>query len=485
MKKMKLIRAFEMAAERNEPNWRKRFFEEHSGVNEDTMRKWKREPARSQIFKSALDPNKKIRESKLSWEAIQKKRKGKYPIQEKKLFNIFCERREEGYRCHRRWFQARMKLLLRKDQPVEFEKFKCSNFWFEGFKVRYQVSLRAANNKKSKSVEQRLPQIRKFHQTVKEFRQPPPQMDPKYGRFPANRTYHVDQVPLEFGGMFKKTYDRKGKKSIRIKGTKFNLDKRQATLQPCFCAEGPQNVNPGIIFRITPQKNKKTGTVNSKVPTTKAVQKEFKLMKRRFPNVNVYAQKKAWADSNVVMNWLKDYKKESGSGEKLLGLDNLGAQCSPEFKEAARKTETLLIYTPEDCTDACAVTDAGPGRSLKNDMKNLFYQHYENNPDLWDKDGLLSASDRRMLFVQWLSESWEKMKNQRQGEVTNAFQRCGMLNSIDGSEDHLIKVQGYDGKYSLDVESENEDDSDDSESESGFEDPPLEESESDSDIENE
>jgi hypothetical protein len=148
------------------------------------------------------------------------------------------------------------------------QKFQCSAFWFHGFKMRYQISLRAANNRKSKSVEERLPQIRKFHRTVKQFRQPPPERDSKFGRFPANQTYHFD----EFGGMFKKTYGRKGKKSVRVKGTKFNLDKRQATLQPCLRAVGPQNVNPGIIFRVTPQKNKKTGAVNSKVPTTKALQ---------------------------------------------------------------------------------------------------------------------------------------------------------------------------------------------------------------------
>jgi hypothetical protein len=69
-------------------------------------------------------------------------------------------------------------------------------------------------------------------------------------------------------------------------------------------------------------------------------------MKRRFPNVNVYAPKKAWVDSNFVIDWLKDYKKESGAGEKLLGLDHLGFQCSPEFKELVSFTHQKTALMP-------------------------------------------------------------------------------------------------------------------------------------------
>lgn len=110
-----------------------------------------------------------------------------------------------------------MKLLLRKDKPLDWMTFKCSNSWFKGFKFKKQISLRAATNKKPKSAEERLPLVRKFHRTANEFRQSPPSRDPKYGRFPASHTYHVDQVPLEFGGMFKKTYGQTGGKDVRVK----------------------------------------------------------------------------------------------------------------------------------------------------------------------------------------------------------------------------------------------------------------------------
>ena len=63
------------------------------------------------------------------------------------------------------------------------------------------------------------------------------------------------------------------------------------------------------------------------------------------------------------------------------------------------------------------------------------------------------VGDRRILFGKWLSESWKEFFAEGgQKQVERAFQRCGMLNSIDGSENGLIEVQGIDN-YTFDSES--------------------------------
>ena len=51
--------------------------------------------------------------------------------------------------------------------------------------------------------------------------------------------------------------------------------------------------------------------------------------------------------------------------------------------------------------------------------------------------------------MKWLSESWKEVQAETQPQITKAFQRYGMLNAVDGSEDHLIKVEGYDGAYNM------------------------------------
>jgi hypothetical protein len=61
---------------------------------------------------------------------------------------------------------------------------------------------------------------------------------------------------------------------------------------------------------------------------------------------------------------------------------------------------------------------------------------------------------------------------------------CSMP-AMDQTEDHWIKVQGYDEEYSLDFESESKDDFDDAEDGSELDDAPLEKSDSDSGSETE
>ena len=60
----------------------------------------------------------------------------------------------------------------------------------------------------------------------------------------------------------------------------------------------------------------------------------------------------------------------------------------------------------------------------------------------------------------WLSESVKEFYEQGgQEKVTATFQRCGMLNTIDGSEDHLIRVPGIEN-YEI---GESDDESEESE----------------------
>ena len=111
-------------------------------------------------------------------------------------------------------------------------------------------------------------------------------------------------------------------------------------------------------------------------------------------DIAVYYQKKAWFDRPTCMSWAKDYRRSTGiQQEKLLGLDNLDGQTHPEFRKYLRQSSnSLLIYTPADCTDLCAVTDAGLGRSIKSRMKIKFEDHYEEHSDEWE-DGEITAGE--------------------------------------------------------------------------------------------
>jgi hypothetical protein len=85
---------------------------------------------------------------------------------------------------------------------------------------------------------------------------------------------------------------------------------------------------------------------------------------------------------------------------------------------------------------------------MKHHMRKQFIKHFEQNLDAWQQ-GKITASERRILYTHWAAEAWVYMKS-RQDVITEAFQRCGMLNAIDGSEDNLIAIQGIDGPYVVD-----------------------------------
>lgn len=374
-KKYALILAYEDLKKRDPLNYNMLFEMQFPSCSIHTVRKWCTPKQRAKIKQDALSPNPKIREAHLSSDALKRYFEGAFPREETQLYDMFGNRRADGKRVSARWLKSKMRHLVK--QRVEKEKseilhnpadklkrqrflkkageFRASSGWFSRWKVRFQVSLRKQSNTKTKTAQERLHKVQKFHRTVKQFCAPPPEQNPKYGRFAGRNRFHVDQVPLEFGGT-EKTYEKKGAKRVHVKKSKVDMERRVASLQLCFCAEGPQRVKPGICFRATPAK-KANGDVNPSRPQHANLKKDLKKMPK---SIDVYFQPKAWFDTATSLQFARNFKNQArpSNEEKLLGLDNLNSQCSPDFIHSMRKSSVQLCYTPADCTDLCAVTDA-------------------------------------------------------------------------------------------------------------------------------
>lgn len=148
---------------------------------------------RAKIEKSAQDSRAKSKRMNVT----ASRRGGKYPGAETVVYDQYRKRRYlKGLKVSGKWLRAKMKAALAKQQPPGWDTFKYSDQWFDRFKKRHNIVLRRRTNKKSKTLEERLPKIREFHRKVKSMRQTPPARDPKYGRWAAKKTAHVDQVRL-------------------------------------------------------------------------------------------------------------------------------------------------------------------------------------------------------------------------------------------------------------------------------------------------
>lgn len=166
------------------------------------------------------------------------------------------------------------------------------------------------------------------------------------------------------------------------------------------------------------------------------------------PRVWVYWDPSFRTSLPVLLDILTDLKKwlrEQGETQGVvLGLDNLREQCTEAFQEAAAtgKPHMKLAYTPANTTDLCSVTDYDLGRLDKAIIRNLFYDDFRQRKDDWlksGKEGGVSESQFRVILTKWVGKAWSERKPDL---IKSRFQRCGMFNAMDGSENGLIKVRG-------------------------------------------
>ncbi len=236
-------------------------------------------------------------------------------------------------------------------------------------------------------------------------------VDACFGRFPLSRRAHADEVPLDFQKVLERTAAPKGCGPVELRKPKQKLEHRVASLMLHFVADGREGAPlPAICFPLVPSVDSE-GVVEPRFPAGVATRKQFDMLKRQFPDILIYAQRNGYFDSVTCQAWLTDTMKGLPiSGPYLLCLDNLRGHCTPEFREAAacRKPPVELVYTPADCTDACAVTDCGLGRTIKNRMRKKFLADFESRIEAWQgcPEEMLSAADRRHLYCAWLDESF-------------------------------------------------------------------------------
>ena len=79
------------------------------------------------------------------------------------MHKMYKARRARGLVVDSEWLKTKMKFEVQESGKDPENKFKASNKWLHGFKKRKGVSKQRKTNKKSKSVQERLPQVKNFH----------------------------------------------------------------------------------------------------------------------------------------------------------------------------------------------------------------------------------------------------------------------------------------------------------------------------------
>lgn len=281
--------------------------------------------------------------------------------------------------------------------------------------------------------------IRQFHTwLIYGLQRSGPQACTKYGRFPPSRIFHMDQVPLAFVNGSRRTLNTRGKR-CQISAPRSGDDKRFCTLQVTICAKADtQPVKLEIIF----------------AGTGKQLSRDELDLYKSLPNVRVRFQPKAWADEDVIVDYLSDFRRDTSHlGEVLLGMDNHGSQCTFLARCLMEFFAIVPAFTPPNCTDCVSPVDRHVGQTLKQKISARFEDAYEDDFDRWNcssKLGGLTACEKRMLIAKWASESWAELCLEHKRLIESAFIKTGFLVAKDGSENHLIELwKGGHGMYSF------------------------------------
>ena len=132
-----------------------------------------------------------------------------------------------------------------------------------GFLERHDIVMRRKKNKKSATIEERLPAIQTYHRHILSLRaskradRPNQPRDPIGGRFSWSDTYSYDEHPVELIRNANQIYEDKGSEGVQIKQPKGSLDQRQCSGLLTFRATALQNVKPILIFPLAPYKIRK------------------------------------------------------------------------------------------------------------------------------------------------------------------------------------------------------------------------------------
>ena len=133
-------------------------------------------------------------------------------------------------------------------------------------------------------------------------------------------------------------------------------------------------------------------------------------------------------------------------------MDNHGSQRTATILKMYEQLGMLPIFTSANCTDCISPVDHHVGRYIQNHMGSSYREAVEKNPEVWiasssseelDDPSCRSAMSRRILMAKWLSAAWHELTENHAGMIETAFVETGFKIAKDGSEDHLIQIQGW------------------------------------------
>jgi len=226
------------------------------------------------------------------------------------------------------------------------------------FLKKYNVRMRAHQRCRKTGKRNFEPDLKKWHTTIREklvCTGRNDRYDEKWGRHQPKQHLNVEQNALPFVVGTTRTYDHVDK-DVDLHDHKVWISQPGSGLDRCQCALQ-------ICFRPT-EEQPRLGVISC--GTGKRISQDEK--EAYHPDVDVYYQENAWADTKLSVEWVQKTLLPSVKDDEcfVLFCDNLTAQVSDEFKKPVSKPNVVVWYGLPNATDLWQpVDDARYAQILK------------------------------------------------------------------------------------------------------------------------
>ena len=374
----------------------------------------------------------------------QRKKQGRFHELEVKLHVEFKLKRSKGQKVGPRWIKQFMRKEVRKLTSIQAKVFKGGYGWLRRFCKRWNIVMRRKSNVKRVPIAERIPKIKRWFAIYRMFLisfKGKRGYTKKHSIFLPENHWSLDAVPA---GLYnpESTYEQKGATRVHICSNGSADSHRFATLQVLVRnlnkPDLPRNGQPKLCIYFR----------------GKGLRISVEERAAYDPDVVVQFQPKAWYDSALCNKWVLDYaiaeipKSVLKAGQRHLILgDNLAGQTkksNPTFAKLLDKHCSATFWNLlAGCTDEIQVVDAGFGALVKRLAEQVQTEWFDvdENWAEWTAS-TLSASRRRVLMTIWYGEAYRRACASY--DFCSVFNRTGNNLTADGSDDKLIKLQGYD-----------------------------------------
>lgn len=319
----------------------------------------------------------------------------KYPDLEKELVEWVTDQRCRGYIVT--MLHIQLEALRRKRDPG----FKASLNWVHRFMKRNGLSLRQKTKIAQKLPSELADKVISFHSYVLKQR--------KLHDFELSQIGNMDETPLCFDMLGRRTIEPKGSRTVQIRTT--GHEKTHFTTVLTCMADGTK-LKPMVIFK------RKTAP------------------KEKFPaGVVIHVHPKGWMDEEGIVLWLNQvWNSRPGAllkKKSLLVWDQFRAHMTNKVKGKCASINTTQAVIPGGLTSILQPLDVVLNKPFKDRMRQKWMAWMASGQQEQTKSGNFKRPSLSLVST-WVKEAWDDIPSQM---VAKAFLKTGISNRMDGTED--------------------------------------------------